>query len=124
MKKLLFPFLVLFFVIVSCKDSVVPKPDKLIDEDQMVDIIYDLSLLDAVKSQNPNQLKYPTSTEFLQKKYQIDSVTFAKNSQYYASDVANYKKMYEKVKVRLDEENKTLNTGQPIPQNDEQGIVK
>ena len=123
MKKLLLPFLVLF-LIVSCKESVVPKPDKLIDENQMVDIIYDLSLLDAMKSQNSVQLKYLTSTEFLKKKYQIDSVTFAKNSQYYASDIANYKKMYEKVKVRLNEESQKLNGGKPVKQSEEQGIVK
>lgn len=126
MKKLL-PIIAFFLVLVSCKDSAVPKPDKVIDENQMVDIIYDLSLLDAMKSQNPNQLKYPTSTEFIQKKYQIDSVTFAKNSQYYASDIKNYKKMYEKVKARLSEESQKVNGGQPpatTPQNEEQGVVK
>ncbi len=124
MKKLLFPFLVLFLVMVSCKESAVPKPDKLIDENQMVDIIYDLSLLDAMKAQNPNQLKYPTSTEFIKKKYQIDSLTFAKNSQYYASDIANYKKIYEKVKVRLGEESQKLSSVKTPPQNEEQGVVK
>lgn len=124
MKKLL-PFLALVLALISCKDSAVPKPDKLIDENQMIDIIYDLSLLDAMKAQNPNQLKYPTATEFIKKKYQIDSVTFAKNSQYYAADIRNYKKMYEKVKIRLSEENQKINGGSaPTPQNEEQGVVK
>ncbi len=124
MKKLLLPFLVLFLVMFGCKDAAVSQPDKLIDENQMVDMIYDLSLLDAMKSQNPNQLKYPTATEFLQKKYQIDSLTFVKNSQYYASDVKNYKKLYEKVKARLAEESQKSTGAQPIPENEEQGIVK
>lgn len=124
MNKLLFPLALLFLAIVSCKDSVVPKPDKLIDEDQMVAIIYDLSLLDAMKSQNTAALKYPSSSEFLKKKYQIDSITFAKNSQYYAADIANYKKMYEKVKLRLTEENQKLSGGKMAVPNEEQGVVK
>jgi|SRR6478672_1084354 len=124
MKKLL-PFLAFILALIGCKDSAVPKPDKLIDENQMIDIIYDLSLLDAMKSQNPNQLKYPTATEFIQKKYQIDSVTFAKNSQYYASDIPNYKKMYEKVKIRLSEETQKINGSvPPPPPSEEQGVVK
>lgn len=125
MKKILFPFLVLFLVVVSCKKSAVEAPKDLIDENQMVDIIYDLSLLDAMKSQGlNNQKNYPTAGEFLKKKYKIDSVTFAANSKYYAADIANYKKMYEKVKTRLNEENMKVNGGKPLEVNQEEGIVK
>ena len=125
MKKLFLPFLVIIIVFVSCKDSAVKAPENLIDESQMVDIIYDLSLLDAIKTQgNGNQQNYPSTTEFLKKKYKIDSITFANNSKYYASDIKNYKKMYDRVKDRLNEENLKLNGGKPLEQNEEQGVVK
>jgi hypothetical protein len=124
MKKLLL-FSVLFLVMVSCKESAVKAPDNLIDESQMVDIIYDLALLDAMKSQGyGTQKNYPTSAEFLKEKYKIDSLTFAANSKYYASDIPNYKKMYDKVKERLNEENSKVNGGKPVEINEEEGVVK
>lgn len=124
MKKLLIPFLAIFVLITSCNETVVKAPENLIDENKMVDIIYDLSLLDAIKTQGDNQKSYPTTTEFLKEKYQIDSVTFASNSKYYASDIKNYKKMYDRVKDRLNQENAKLNGGKLFQQSEEQGVVK
>ena len=125
MKKLLIPFLAIFIFITSCNETAVKAPENLIDENKMVDIIYDLSLLDAIKTQGiANQQIYPSTTEFLKKKYNIDSITFANNSKYYASDIKNYKKMYDRVNDRLKEENSKLNGGKPSQQNEEQGVVK
>jgi hypothetical protein len=42
------------FGIISCKDDAVDKPSKLIAEDKMIDVMYDLSILDAIKYQNPH----------------------------------------------------------------------
>jgi hypothetical protein len=51
-------------------------------------------------------------------------LTFAKSTQYYASDIKEYKKMYANIKARLEVENKkykdTLKVIEPL----EQGIVK
>ena len=125
MKKLFLSFIAIFIILVSCKDSVIKAPENVIDENKMVDILYDLSLLDALKTQGIGvQQNYPTTTQFLKNKYKIDSVTFANNVKYYASDIANYKKMYEKVKDRLNEENLKLNGGKPIEHSEEQGVVK
>ncbi len=109
----------------SCNTSVIEKPDNLIDEDQMVDILYDIAVLDAMRTQNfGTQVIYPTTTEMLKTKHKIDSLTFAKSAKYYASDYKKYRKMYEEVKVRLEEEAIQLNGGQPVTPNPEQGIVK
>lgn len=117
-------FLVLLLSIVAC-NQVVEKPDNLIDEDQMVDMIYDISLLDAVKNQGVvSQVTYPTTSQFLKSKYKVDSLTFAKSSQYYAADYKKYKKMYEEVKQRLEEETKKINGGKPVAPNPDEGIVK
>jgi len=124
MKKLLFPFFVTLIVVVSCNHSVVPPPENLIDENKMIDVLYDLSLLDAIKTQGINQQSYPSTTAFLKKKYNIDSITFANNTKYYASDIKNYKKMYDKVKERLNEESVKLNGGKLPEPSEEQGVVK
>ncbi len=124
MKKLLFPFLAIFVIITSCNESAVKAPENLIDENKMVDIIYDLSLLDAIKTQGSSQQSHPSTSEFLKKKYNVDSITFANNSKYYASDIKNYKKMYDRVKDRLNQENTKLNGGKVPQQSEEQGVVK
>jgi hypothetical protein len=45
----------------SCKEDLVAKPDQLIAKDQMIDIMYDLAVLEGIKYQNPsldsNQIK-------------------------------------------------------------------
>lgn len=119
---------VLFLVLTGCKDRAVKTPEKLISEDQMVAIIYDLSVLDALKSQGygPDQ-NYPTPKELLKKKYNLDSLSFAENSKYYAADIKNYKKMYDKVRERLSAESAKMGGGAALPVGpgqEEQGIVK
>ena len=72
MKKTVLLFISLSFLVISCKDRVVAKPNNLLDEDQMVSIIYDLSLLDALRNQNTTgNTKYPTPTKFIKEKYKI-----------------------------------------------------
>ena len=112
------------FVTFSCKDKVIEKPKNLIDRDKMVDIIYDLSILEAVKTQTSGTYQYPKSTQFLKEKYKIDSLTFAQSAQYYASDMKDYKKIYDEVKERLNAENTKLNGGKPVKETAEEGIVK
>ena len=89
----------------SCNNSAVQKPDKLIDEETMTNIIYDLSVLEAMKSRNPQLMRNSTS-EYVYKKYNIDSVQFVRNNQYYAAEIDKYKKIYEKVNTRIESEKK------------------
>lgn len=68
----------------------------------MIDILYDLSLLEAIKSQNINGgISNESANEYLYKKYKIDSIQLVQNNKYYAADVEEYKKMFEEVKSRL-----------------------
>jgi len=62
----------------------------------MIDIIYDLAILEAAKSQTSGAYQYPKTTQFLKEKYKIDSLTFAQSTQYYASDMKEYKKCMTK----------------------------
>lgn len=71
--------------------------------------MYDLSILEAIKIQNPSSLDTfkINSNQYIYKKHKIDSAQFAQNNIYYAADYQEYKKMYEQVKMRL-EKNKFL----------------
>jgi hypothetical protein len=124
MRKLNLLLLAFCFVILSCKEDVVTKPKNLIERDKMVAIIYDLSVLEAAKSQTSGIYHYPKSSQFLKEKYKVDSLTFAQSSQYYASDMKEYKKMYDEVKARLQTEYTKLNGVKPIKETTEQGVLR
>ena len=102
MKKIL-PFLIIFGLFVSCKKELAKEPAHLIEKSKMVDIMYDLSLIGAMRNQNSTLLDSfkNNSNEYIYKKYKIDSIQFAQSNIYYAADYKEYKKMYEQVKNRL-----------------------
>lgn len=94
------PFLSLLIVLIGCKNSEVEKPEKLLTEDQMAAIIYDISVIDAIRAHRPGQSQ-AVDRGYIYKKYEIDSLQFAKNNAYYASDVSKYKKIYDRVSERI-----------------------
>jgi len=102
-KKILL-FLVVSSMLFSCQKELVKTPNHLIEKDKMINIMYDLALLEAIKIQNPSSLDSfkINSNEYIFKKYKIDSLQFAQNNIYYAADYKEYKKMFEKIKSRLD----------------------
>ena len=105
MKQIL--FLLVSLLVLSCSKNPVPKPDNLLDEKVMVDIIYDISILQATDGSMPYKLTEHTieMDEYIFEKYKIDSVTYRQNQRYYAADARKYKKIYKKVIERLEKEN-------------------
>lgn len=105
MKKIVSLF-ALVALLVSCNKDLVEKPDNLIDKKVMGDILYDMSILDALKYQDPNSL-YSNGINpktYIFQKYKIDSLQFAKSNAYYAADYREYKKMYDVLNDRLKKE--------------------
>jgi hypothetical protein len=102
MRKIII-LLTIITLLVSCKEEVVNKPERLIEKDVMVSIMYDLSILEAIRNQNPASLDTfkINSRDYIFKKYKIDSVQFAKSNVYYASDYNEYKSMFEQINKRL-----------------------
>ena len=96
-------FFILISLIFSCKEEVVKKPENLIEKEIMVDVMYDLALLEAIKYQSPNALQAHkiNTDEYIYKKYKIDSAQFVQSNMYYASDYKEYKKMYDQINSRL-----------------------
>ena len=104
MKKLATLFL-LFAILISCQKPAVSKPDNLIDEEVMVDIMYDVSVLEAMKSQKAFVLEANkiNPNTYIYKKYKIDSLQFANSDKFYASDIKKYKEIFDKVNERIEE---------------------
>lgn len=96
-------FFILISLILSCKEEVIKKPENLIEKEIMVDVMYDLALLEAIKYQSPNALQAHkiNPDEYIYKKYKIDSAQFVQSNMYYASDYKEYKKMYDQINSRL-----------------------
>ena len=78
----------------------------------MLDIMYDMALLDALKYQNVNSL-YSNGINpksYIYKKYKIDSLQFVKSNAYYAADYREYKNMFDVLNKRLKEEKKVADS--------------
>ena len=104
--------LTIITLFVSCKEEVVSKPERLIEKDVMVSIMYDLSILEAIRNQNPASLDTfkINSRDYIFKKYKIDSAQFAKSNVYYASDYNEYKSMFEQISKRLEANTKSVDS--------------
>ena len=123
MKQLL--IILLGLIIISCSNNPVPKPDNLLSEDVMKDMLFDVAVLQAAETTvayklNQNNIKL---TSFIYKKYKIDSLTYYQNQKFYAANPKKYKKMYKEILERLD---KIQSETQPrqIISNKEQPEVK
>jgi hypothetical protein len=99
---------VLLLSFASCKEDLVAKPDQLIAKDQMIDIMYDLAVLEGIKYQNPSSLdSNQINSAYIYKKYKIDSLQLAQSNVYYASDY-EYKSMYDTLVKRIERKNRYL----------------
>ncbi len=101
MKKIIFIFISI--LLISCNDKPVPKPDNLLSKEVMEEIIYDMAILQAATTYMPqkNNNDNIVISEFIYKKYKIDSATYFQNYKYFASDIKSFKKMYKHVNERI-----------------------
>ena len=108
-----FKYLLFFILIASCQNiEKAPKPEKLIPEPKMIDILEDLAKIDAAT--NLNQKAYNEkgfdATRYIFEKYGIDSAQFARNNAYYLENFEASKRMYEEVRHRLEKQKKVLDS--------------
>ena len=101
-----FKLILIFAVLlVSCQNvEEIKKPDGLIPEQKMVEVLTDLSILYSAKNFNKRILEQtgvPLKT-YLYKKHKIDSLELAQSTEYYAKNYTQFKKIYTQVKLNLD----------------------
>ena len=108
---------ILFFALlvsfVGCrKEETVKTPKKLIDKAVMVNVFYDLAILDASKYQMMSKTEYQkiVPKEFIFKKYKIDSAQFSQSNIYYATSIEEYKAMFDQVEKRLQANSNKMDT--------------
>jgi len=101
---------VLSFLVLSCSNNTVEKPEKLIDQETMEKILYDLAMLQAIKGHDykllPKNSVNPKT--YIYQKYKIDSAQFAQSNKFYSSNIVGYKKMYENVIAKIAKEKKEI----------------
>jgi hypothetical protein len=103
MKRLIYILICVFF---SCNSAVEKpkKPENLISEEKMVDIMYDVFLLNSAKGVNKKLLElngvFPEQYVF--EKYKIDSTQFANSNNYYAYDTKTYESILNRIKEKID----------------------
>lgn len=105
MKALAFILLFLLLLMSGCQDvQKTPKPDNLITQDKMVDVLTEIAILHGARSYNKNLLeeKGIDPSRYIYEKYSIDSVQFARSNDYYSENVKQYQEIYSKVKERLE----------------------
>ncbi len=104
MKKIVFTVLILGLFAACQSVEKTKKPENLIPEDKMIEVLVDLAKLDA--SQSYNETAFSKRSVKIKKlifaKYSIDSLQFAKSSNYYAEDFNVNQRLYDSVRVRLE----------------------
>lgn len=101
---------ILFLLLSACVEKVIEAPDDLIPKDKMIEMLYDLSLINAAKGTNPKMLEENNlePTKFLFEKYGVDSTQFVKSDIYYASIPVEYQAIYNTVADRLEKNKKDI----------------
>ena len=98
------------FILFSCKEKLVEPPKDLIPEKEMTEILYDLAVLNGMRTTNPTNLKnYGIETmPYIYEKYKIDSLRFVTSDRYFASEPVIYQRMYQTIVNRLEKRIKEL----------------
>ena len=108
---------IFFLCLIACSQVVTP-PKKLLSEEEMEAVFYDLALLNAAKSIDATfyeQSGILTST-MLYKKYGVDSLQLAENISYYSSNPQKCNKILSAVSMRLNKEDSLLQKQLTPPQ--------
>ncbi|WP_319591994.1 DUF4296 domain-containing protein [uncultured Draconibacterium sp.] len=108
MKKAFLILFTLALAITACENEIIPKPEHLIKEKKMIDMLVDVHLADAAF----NHFRYDSimlnnRTEnfyySVLDKYEVPDSVFERSLIYYESFPKDFEKMYRKVMSRLSE---------------------
>lgn len=108
MKKLGFILTFIVTAFISCDKEPIKKPDHLIREKQMINMLADIHLAEATfnRMRNDTLLRNSTSENFYYSvlaKYEVPDSVFEKSFLYYASNPKNFEKIYREVMNKLSE---------------------
>jgi len=98
-------FIAMLLLGAGCNEKVIERPENLIPRDVMIDIYFDLSLINSGKAIDPSALENSNiePMPFIYKKYGIDSAQFVSSDLYYAAIPLEYEAIYKTLETRLEE---------------------
>ncbi len=104
--------IVALLVFASCGEKIIEQPEDLIVKEKMVQMLYDLAVINAAKSISSEVLEdyFESPTSFVFKKYGVDSLQFVRSDLYYASQPVLYEGIYKEVASKLEEDKNKLET--------------
>lgn len=88
----------------SCQDiKTSEKPEDLIVESKMVDIISELAIFNSARNFSKTTLENTglKPKEYIYKKFGVDSLQFERSNNYYAENYIQYERIYDSVRNRL-----------------------
>lgn len=91
--------------LLSCQNvEKTKRPENLIPEQKMVEVLTDLSLLNSAKNYNKRQLEETgfRPQEFLYEKHAIDSIRLAESTMFYAQNPGQLERIYSRVRSNLE----------------------
>lgn len=100
-------YLMLLLFVWGCQEEQKP-PKNLIPEDKMVDIMYEMALIQAIKSYDYNLFnkKEIKPTQYIYQRFGVDSLQFVESNKFYASQLERYEKMHDAVIERISQHKK------------------
>jgi len=110
MKNYIMISLILLLFNCQMNDKYTDQSD-IISEKKMIDIIYDMALINVSKGINKRILENngmkPQS--YILKKYKIDSLLFVRSNNFYAKDLDKYLNIYDQVLKKLEKNRQLIN---------------
>ncbi|MFD2563219.1 DUF4296 domain-containing protein [Aquimarina rubra] len=104
-KRIIYSLFLLALLVFSCQDLDKPsKPDNLIAEDKMVEILTDIAFIKAAKGSYKKvfDIEKINPEEYILKKHGIDSLVFAENNSWYTAQLDEYEEIFNKVKKNIE----------------------
>ncbi len=101
MKKIILSFIVI--ICFGCDGNMsIEKPENMIDAETMEDILFDLTLMKAIRNSNYISWQHEKYfvNQYILEKYGIDSTQIAQNQLYYAKNPKLLKKIYQNMQAR------------------------
>ncbi|MCK8520886.1 DUF4296 domain-containing protein [Aquimarina sp. D1M17] len=80
------------------------KPEVVLEEDLMVEILTEIAFIKAAKASSRKvfEEKMINPESYILKKYDIDSIVFAENNLWYSGQLERYEKIFKRVKANVD----------------------
>jgi hypothetical protein len=87
----------------SCAQDFIRKPDRFLKQETMVDIYYELAVLNSLRTITPAEMQSSgiQSMPYIYEKFGIDSTVLMQNTEYYISRPDVYAAIYDSVLARV-----------------------